>query len=292
MRVSESMIYDVARARLSDQATTVQTLTTQLSSGKQLNQPSDNPADVRSAVGLNDLLAQLDQYGRNIDSVTNTLSAMDTALSSAGSLIQRANELAIQGANGTLGTSDRQAMADEVEQLAEAMAQDANAKVGDNYIFSGFKTSTQPYQVTSSGQVSAYQGDHGVVLARVGPSATMQVSLAGDTAFQPALDALAQLQSDLKSGQPVSQSTIAQIQGGLQSLTEAQATVGARENRLANAKTSQQNLVDANQRLLSQLEDVDMPTAITELAQAQTTYQATLAVTAKVMQTSLMDYLK
>jgi flagellar hook-associated protein 3 FlgL len=292
MRVSESMLYDFANTSLAKQMMNMQNLTEQVSSGKQLNRPSDNPADVRSAVGLNDTMAQLNQFGRNIDAATSTLSAMDTALSSAGELIQRANELAIQGANGTLSADDRKSIAAEVSQLTEAMAQDANAKVGDSYIFSGFRTSTAPYQVTGPGQVGSYQGDHGVVIARVGPSSTMQISLSGDAAFQPALDALTQLQTDLNSGQAVQQSTITQISNALQSLTQAQATVGARENRVSDAKSSLQDLTTNNQTLLSQLEDVNMPSAITELTEAQTTYQASLAVTAKVMQTSLMDYLR
>ena len=217
---------------------------------------------------------------------------MDTALSSAGDLIQRANELAIEGANGTLDNGQRQAIGAEVSQLEEAMAQDAGAKVGDEYIFSGFRTDRAPYQVTSPGQVGAYQGDHGVMIARVGPASTMQVNLAGDAVFQPALDALTQLQTDLNSGQPVQQTTIDQISTALQTLTQARATVGARENRLDDAKTSQQALVTSNTALLSQLEDTDMAAAITELTKRQTTYQASLAVTAKVMQTNLLDYLR
>lgn len=292
MRVSESMLYDATNSSLANQMNTLQSLTEKISSSKQLNKPSDNPADVRSAVGLNDTLAQLNQFGRNIDNATSTLSAMDTTLSSAGNLIQRANELAIQGANSTLSANDLKNIAAEVAQLTEAMAQAANAKVGDNYIFSGFRTNTEPYQVTGPGQVGAYQGDHGVLVARVGPASTMQISLAGDAVFKPAITALTQLQADLNSGQPVQQTTIQKISDALQSLTSAQATVGARENRLTDAKTTQQDLVTSNQALLSQLEDVNMPSAITALTQAQTTYQASLAVTAKVMQTSLIDYLR
>jgi flagellar hook-associated protein 3 FlgL len=241
---------------------------------------------------LNDTLAQLNQYGRNIDMATSKVSAMDTALSSAGDLIQRANELAIEGANGTLDDGQRQAIAAEVSQLTEAMSQDAGAKVGDEYVFSGFRTDRAPYQVTGPGQVGAYQGDHGVMIARVGQASTMQINLAGDAVFQPALDALTQLQADLNSGKPVQQTTIGQISTALQTLTQARATVGARENRLNDAKTSQQALVTSNTALLSQLEDTDMPSAITELTKRQTTYQASLAVTAKVMQTNLLDYLR
>jgi flagellar hook-associated protein 3 FlgL len=172
------------------------------------------------------------------------------------------------------------------------MAQDASAKVGDEYIFSGFRVDRAPYQITGPGQVGAYQGDHGAVIARVGSASTMQVNMAGDAVFQPAIDALTQLQADLNGGQQVQQTTIGKIQTALTALTQARATVGARANRLDDAKTSQQALITSNQALLSQLEDTDMPSAITELTQRQTTYQATLAVTAKVMQTNLLDYLK
>jgi flagellar hook-associated protein 3 FlgL len=292
MRVTEGMIYNTANSSLSTDLSTLQAIMEKVSSSKQLNRPSDNPADVRSAVGLNDTLAQLNQYGRNIDMATSKVSAMDTALSSAGDLIQRANELAIEGANGTLDDGQRQAIAAEVSQLEEAMAQDAGAKVGDEYIFSGFRTDRAPYQVTGPGQVGSYQGDHGVMIARVGPASTMQINLAGDSVFQPAMDALTQLQKDLNSGQPVQQTTIAQISSALQTMVQARATVGARENRLDDAKTSQQALVTSNTALLSQLEDTDMPSAITELTKRQTTYQASLAVTAKVMQTNLLDYLR
>jgi flagellar hook-associated protein 3 FlgL len=120
----------------------------------------------------------------------------------------------------------------------------------------------------------------------------MQVSLAGDAVFGPAIAALTQLQADLNTGQPVQQTTISQLSTSLQTLTQAQATVGARENRLTAAASSQQDLITSSQSMLSQLEDVDMPSAITELTQRQTTYQASLAITAKVMQSNLIDYLR
>jgi flagellar hook-associated protein 3 FlgL len=286
------MMYDAANKSLGNEMAAIQSVTEKVSSSKRLNRPSDNPADVRSAIGLNDTLAQLNQFSRNIDSATRTLSAMDTALSGAGDLLQRANELAIQGANGTLSASDRQSIGAEVSQLTEAMAQAAGAKVGDDYIFSGYKVGQPPYQVVGPGQVGAYTGDHGVTVARIGPASTMQVSLPGDAVFGPAIAALTQLQADLNSGQPVAQTTIAQLSTALQAMTQAQASVGARENRLTAAASSQQDLITSNQSMLSQLEDVDMPSAITELTQRQTTYQASLAITAKVMQSNLIDYLR
>src|ERR1035437_9878349 len=102
MRVTESMLYANTNSSLAQDLTALQSATEKVSSGKQLNKPSDNPADVRSSVAMNDTLSQLNQYLRNIDNATSKVGAMDTALSSAGELIQSANELAIEGANGTL----------------------------------------------------------------------------------------------------------------------------------------------------------------------------------------------
>jgi flagellar hook-associated protein 3 FlgL len=292
MRVTEGMIYSSTNQSLLSTLSALQSMTEKVSSTKQLNRPSDNPADVRSAVQLRDVLAELNQYQRNIDNATGQVTAMDNAMASVGDLLQRAHELAIEGANAAMGPSDRAAMAQEVGQLIEALAQDAGAQYNGNYLFSGFDVNKPPYEVAGPGTVGAYQGDHGVVIARIGPASTMQLSVSGDAVFQPAIDALSQLKSDLESGSLVQQTTITQVQSSLDNLLSYRAQVGARANRLDQAKTSQASLVTSNQALLSQLEDADMPAVITELTKRQTTYQATLAVTAKVMQTSLIDYLR
>ena len=292
MRVTQGMIYDSTNRSLSTTAAAVQTASEKVSSTKQLNRPSDNPADVRAAVQLRDALSELNQFQRNIDTATARVDAMDGALAGAGDLIQRANELAIAGGDGTLSAANRQAMSQEVSQIIESMAQDASAKVGNAYVFSGFQVNKAPYVVTAPGTVGTYQGDHGVAVARIGPGATVQTSITGDTAFQAAFDALSQLKADLDAGNVVQGGTISKIQGALDSIMTTRAQVGARANRLEQAKTSQGSLITSNQGLLSQLEDVDMASAITELSRRQTTYQATLAVTAKVMQTSLIDYLR
>ncbi len=292
MRVTEGMIYNSANQSLASTLSKMSAMTEKVASTKTLNRPSDNPADVRSAVQLRDILAELAQFDRNIDAASGRVDAMDTAMGNVGQLIQRANELAIAGANGALGPSDRQAMAQEVSQLIESIAQDAGAKFEGDYLFSGFKVGTPPYVVTGPGAVGAYQGDHGVVIARIGPSASMQINASGDAVFQPAIDALTQLKNDLQSGATVQPGTISSIQSALDNLLSFRAQVGARANRLDQAKTSQASLQTSNQALLSQLEDADMPAVITELTKRQTTYQATLAVTAKVMQTSLIDYLR
>ncbi len=292
MRVTQSMLYHSTISSLQANIEKLQKISQQVSSTKRLNKPSDDPADVRSAVKVRDGLSELQQYLRNIDTASRWVNAADTALGNAGDLIQRANELSVQGANGSLSASDRAAAADEVQQLAEALLQDASAKAGDQYLFSGFRVDRPPYSGMTGAVVGPYNGDSGVLIARLGPDSTLQVNQTADKVFQPAFDALAQLHADLTSGSPVQQSTIGQVQAALQTLLDARADAGARSNRLDQTKNAQDQLVNDSTTLLSQLEDVDMADAITQLSQRQTTYQAALQVNAKVMQTSLIDYLR
>jgi flagellar hook-associated protein 3 FlgL len=292
MRVTESMIYNSSNRSISTTLSALQRITEKVSSTKELNRPSDNPADVRSAVTLRDTLAQLNQFVRNVKTGQSLVSAADTALGNAGSVLQRANELAIEGANSTLDASERRAIGAEVSQLIEALAQESGTKVGNQYIFSGFNVDRAPYDVIGPGQIGAYQGDQGQIVARIGEGSAIQVNVPADKAFGPAIAALTQLAADLNGGQPVAASTITGVQSALDDLLAYRAQLGARANRLDEAETSLGQLVTSNQELLSNLEDVDMAAAVTELTKRQTTYQASLAVTAKVMQTSLLDYLK
>ncbi len=294
MRITNLMLHQQALASLATNVEALSRIQEQVSSSKRLLRPSDNPTDVRSAVQVRDALAELDQFLRNIATAERSTSAADTALGAAGDILQRARELAIQGANGTLSASDRATMASEVEQLARALVGQARTKVGDQYLFSGFQTATAPYTEAPAGSaaVSAYQGDGGAIVARIGPAATMVINLPADTTFGPALAALAQLHADLSAGMPVQAATINQLDAGQSVLLAGRALTGARANRLENTQVSLEDSVLSAQRLLSNLVDVDMTQAITELSQRQAVYQASLEVNARIIQPSLIDHLR
>ena len=294
MRVTNSMIREGALQGLNTNATSLAQIQEQLSSSKLLNRPSDDPAQVSQAMKVRDSLSELEQFTRNINAADQTVSASDTAMASAGELIQRASELAIQGANATYSASDRQAMAVEVEQLARQLVQLAGTKVGDTYIFSGFKSATPPYSEAAPGSaaVSAYGGDTGKVVARIAPGTTAQVNVTADVVFKPALDALNLLQGELSAGTPVSSATITAISTGHDALLSGRATVGALQNRLDGTAAFITQATTAAQQLLSQTEDIDMAAVITQYSARQLTYNAALKVNAQIMQTSLLDYLK
>ena len=288
MRVTNSMMRDGALQGLNGNAMSLFKLQEQVSSGKLLNRPSDDPAQVRQAMKIRDTLSELGQFTRNINAADQTVSAADVALGGATQLLQRASELAIQGANGTYSASDRQKMGLEVDQLAQGLVQLASTKVADAYIFSGFETDVPPY--ASPG--GAYQGDAGAVMARIGPGVSVQVNLAGDAIFGPALAALQQLGAELAAGTAVTPGTITAIGAAQDTLLAGRATLGALQNRLDDTSAIMDQATTAAQDLLSHTAEIDMAAAITQFSERQLTYNAALKVNAQIMQTSLLDYLR
>lgn len=288
MRITNLMLHEDLLRSLSANAQSLQKLQEQVSTGRQLVRPSDDPAHVREAIKLHDAVAALQQYSRNADSALRHLDAASTALSSAGDAVQRVRELAVQGATGSLSAENRQAMAVEVQQLAEHLVQLAAARDGDAYVFSGYRTDVPPF----ASPAGTYQGDTGAVLTRVAPGTTMQVNVDGQSAFGAALAALEQLRAQLATGQQVNPATITAIDHGLDDLNQAQAVVGSRQNRLESIKAYLEDNLTSSQGLLSNLEDVDLTSAITHLSERQLAYEAALKVSANIMNTSLLDYLR
>jgi len=134
----------------------------QLSTGKSINQPSDNPYGASLAIQLKNDLAGLNNYNSNITDGTAWASAADTSLQNVMSMLQRAQELTVQASNGVESSTDLSATADEIDQLADAIKQEANTQYNGQYIFSGTATNTQPYSKCEShagpGSILLHQG--------------------------------------------------------------------------------------------------------------------------------------
>jgi flagellar hook-associated protein 3 FlgL len=288
MRITSQMMSDDSIRQLQANMERLSKSQEQVSTTRRLNRPSDDPSQTRSAVKLRDSLSELDQFQRNIDIADRLLSATDAALGSANEILQRARELAIQGANGALSPADRTAIGAEVDQLLSGLFEQARARSAGAYIFSGFRTDVPPL-LTPTG---AYQGDHGTILARTAPSTTVQVNVTADTAFGPALQALDALRTELLAGTPVSGATIASIDTGQDALLTARALTGARQNRMAGTRTYLDDGILAAKTLLSDLEDADMAQAISDMSNRQASYEAALRVNARLLQTSLIDLLR
>ncbi len=288
MRITDRMLHDGALRELQANVGRLAASQEQVATTRRLNRPSDDPSQVRAAVKLRDSLAELDQYVRNIDTADETLAGSDAALKSSSDIMQRARELAIQGANDSLSGSDRNSIAIEVNQLIEGLLQQTRAKSSDSYLFSGFRTDVAPY-ATAAGP---YLGDAGAIQARIAPGASLQLNITANVAFAPALAALTKLQGELTSGTRVSGATLIALDGGLDAIISARGAIGARQNRLEATRTYLGDSIFAARNLLSNIEDADMTKVISDLAAREASYEAALKVNARVMSTTLLDYLR
>src|SRR3954468_23681331 len=133
---------------------------TQISSGRQISAPSDDPLGTQRALTLRSTIEGSQQQQRNIDEATGWLQTTDDALGDISNIINRAKELTVQGASDSLGPQQREAIALEIDQLISAAKDSGNATFQGSYIFGGTKTTNAPY-TPATGDV--YQGDAGTI---------------------------------------------------------------------------------------------------------------------------------
>ena len=287
MRITNRMLHDQALAGLARNVDALARAQERVGTGRRLNRLSDDPAQVSNAVNLRGSLAELEQYVRNIDAAERRLSAAEAALGSAGDIVLRAHELAVQGANDTLSASDRQMIGAEISQLLNTLVELSATRVAGAYIFSGFRTDVRPY-ATAGGP---YQGDNGAIMARTAPGTTIQVNVSADVVFAPAIDALVDLAAEMTAGTRTSAATISALEAGQDALLVGRARIGATQAGLAETRSYLEGGMLASTRLLSDLEDADMAEVISELTQREATYQAALQVNARILKRSLLDEL-
>jgi flagellar hook-associated protein 3 FlgL len=268
-----------------------------VSTGKTLNQPSDNPAGLSQDVSIRTTLDNLTQYQRNLDDANGFVGLTDTALTQLTQQLRSARDIALRGANDSIDLGTRAELGDQVHQISVEVAQIANATYGSRYLFGGQRTTQPPFVPDNAGSY-AYTGgslstsDDNLTVT-IGDSETMVINVAGDRIFNEPFQALANLQADLTNGQVQSISTadIDAIDAALKTVTTVHAEFGANAQRLQQASERITQKQSNLRNVLSQIEDADLPKAIMELQTSQMSYQASLTSVARTFQNSLLDFL-
>jgi flagellar hook-associated protein 3 FlgL len=184
MRVSTSQIYSIASIGMRDAQVAVDKTNQQISSGKRVLSPADDPVAATAILMLNQELARTSQFSKNIDAADNNLTLEDTTLQSVVSLIQRLKELSVRAGNtAVLTPSDYKAIAAEVDsRLEELMNLQNTRNASGQYIFAGFQSETIPF-VNNGGGNYSYQGDEGQLRIQASTSVTVAVSDSGKKVF-------------------------------------------------------------------------------------------------------------
>jgi flagellar hook-associated protein 3 FlgL len=301
-RITNQMSAQMTLAGIETSLDRLDTTQQELSTGKSINQPSDNPSGTALALQLNTQLSNMTGYSNNVTDGTGWTTAQSSALSDITNCVQRIQELTTEAANGTQSTADMQASAQEVNQLIEQVKQDANTQYNGQYVFSGSATSTEPY---ASGTNDTYAGNTNQVTRTIGPNTSLSVSanLSGvlgngqTVSGQPAgdgllLNTLRNVADDMQSGNSSAVSAdLTSLNTGLNSLGGLSATVGATQDRLQMASSRIQTLQTNDTQVLSNTQDADMASTEISYSTQQAALTAALQAGASIVQQSLMNFL-
>lgn len=293
MRITNNMIARNAVNNLNFHLRRQEELHYQLASGKRLRVPSDDPAATSHSMRLHSDLAHTKQFRANIGVALSWLEATDSVLNEAGQALQRVKELAVYGANGVMPQDAREAIAREVDQILEHMVDLANSSHAGLYLFGGNKTLTKPYEL-SGGTVSPYQGDEGRREYEIASGVKIAINVPGSALFDEIFAAITQLRDALYAGETdsVSGAAVDNVENALDTLLRVRADVGARINRLELADARMHELELNVEQLISDNEDVDIARAIVELKVSENSYRAALASGARIIQPTLLDFLR
>ncbi|KAF6621137.1 flagellar hook-associated protein FlgL [Paenibacillus sp. EKM102P] len=300
IRVTSGMMSMQTLNNLNRNYSNMNKMENQITTGRKLNKPSDDPVGVTYALRYRSELASNEQYSSNADAAVSWLDFTDSTMQQAGDVMKRLKELTVQASSETVPQSGLDAIKLEVDQLKEQMTNIGNSQIRGKYIFNGQKYDQAPYELTST--TTSYDQidtDQGAVNYAIGDQSTFQVNTPGSEFFGASTDAdnvfkvMDNLSAALTTGNYSAISVqSANIESRFTKMQASLSEVGARTNRV---QLVQSRLDDRNLNLTtlqSKTEDADIASLMIQATSAQTIYEAALKSSAQIVQPSLMDFMR
>jgi len=278
MSIADLSLFTSLGNSLDATATNIQQVEEQLASGKQVNQPSDNPTAYGGEVILN---AQASAVANDLvlgQQVQSQLSTADGALSTVTNAIQSAISVATEGANGTVNAADMTALASQVQALQQQVIGAANAQYGGTFIFGGDQVQTPPYD--AAGNYSGSAASNSVTFS---DGTSVQTNFVGSAIFGNTstglIAAMANLATALNAGnQSAIATSLAQLQTALATVATAQGSIGGNETAANNVVTNAGGENVTLQTALQNLVGTDVPTAAMRQQEALLQQQALVSL--------------
>jgi len=270
----------------------MQTAQNQVSSGKKVNRPSDNPSAAADVVNIDSKRASNAQYLENAATAQSRLQIADSTLDGAERVSERIRSLALLAVSSNSSASST---VEEVSLLRDQMLSYANTVFDGQFIFAGSNSDTAAYVKATDGTVT-YAGDSNAMKLQTGRASTLQTQIPGSQVFSGSVDifsTLTSLVTAMNSGDRNGIRTqVARLEQFSQTVSTARTKLGGLINGAASAQSDLRQADLAETAHLSQLQDADLAQALSEFTQSQTALQAATAVGARVSSLSLLDYLK
>jgi flagellar hook-associated protein 3 FlgL len=274
----------------------------QLSSGKRIVNPSDDPNGSARIIGLSESIKITEQYQLNIQQLRPRLQIEDITIGSVVDNLQRARELAVQGLNSINTAADRTSIAREIRQITDQVLGLANSKDGNGeFLFSGFQGKTIPFSTDGIGNFS-YAGDQGQRQIQIGPQRFVAdgdsgldvfmkvVDASGAAPFEDVFSTLYNLATDLEANAPNANS-LDQLSNAIDHLTGFRSTVGARLNAIDVQEDVNESLRIQLTGTLGDIEDVDIAEAASLLSLETNLLQAAQQAFVRVQNLNLFNFI-
>ncbi|MGD0734487.1 MAG: flagellin [Terracidiphilus sp.] len=295
MRIDPNLVPTIL-AGLQQSQVSLDTALQEVSTGKSVNVPSDNPSAAADMVQNTIETGDVDQYTQNVNSVLATVQSASSALSSVVTSLTQAVSLGTEGANGTNTTGNLQTLATQVQGILSSVVSAANTSNGGTYLFGGTSTAT-PYTADASSPTGyTYNGNNDSNSVAIGDNLNVQVNVPGSQIFSDSsnnvIGSLSSLVTALQSGNSSDiETATSSVDSALNFVGQQQAVYGNAEIKLNSQETFLQQDTVSLSTQENNLIGVNEATAATDLTQAETDNSAALAAAAKVLPNTLLNYL-
>lgn len=289
MRITDSMLAQRVIDSINESKNRLGELQQILSTGKRVNKPSDDPLRISHILSLRRRVKDIEQYLKNIEIATTWIELTTQALSQAVEVINSARVVALRESSATSTLESRAVSAEEIRNLKVQLRNLANTAYGGRYLFSGTKTSTQPFDENGT-----YQGDQGEIEFQIGEKRTITINSSGDKVFQKGEDMFSVL-SDLETALENNDSSgisdqLERLDDCLAQIHQWEGDLGGRARRVEISKNHLQDQTVQITKLLSSTEDADMVKIVVELQAAGVAYQAALSAGTQILEFTLIKF--
>ncbi|SES71811.1 flagellar hook-associated protein 3 FlgL [Salinibacillus kushneri] len=296
MRVTQSMLSNNFMRNLSNSYERMGKYQEQLYTGKKVSKPSDDPVVAMKGVNYRTELTEIQQYQRNLGEVHNWMDNSDAAMDKMTKALQRVRELAVQGNNDTYEEGQRGNIAKEVRQLKDHMIDLANTKVNNKYIFNGTNTTNPRFD--EEGNLVAGSENNDAVNITVSDGVEIRANTNPSNIFnhegESVIHELEDFATDLEEGATDEElgEYIESMDHFTNNVVNERASLGARMNRVDMIENRLNSQEVTTTQVLSDTEDVDVEKAIMNLKTQESVHRAALSTGARIIQPTLMDFLR
>lgn len=297
-RVSLETFVNTTLTNVMQSASNMSKLQEKISSGKEINRPSDDPAGARKILTLRAENLRLDQYASNIKIATQALDNNASILQNTSDIMNRITELTMQGVSDSTDQNGKKIIAKEINQLLESILQSANSKRLGRYTFAGTETTTVPFQETrdSGGNISVvtYKGNREAIKYNIGADIKATVNQPGNEIFMETklFKTIISIRDNLSDGSVTfARNELDNLDAASRNILTAIAEAGSISNTLELTSNRITDTKLSLQEVLMSTESADIAELVLKLTEQQNIFEASLASGSLIFKTSILDYI-